>query len=272
MIVIASIHQPSTTTLELFDNVLLLSQGKPVYYGPPNHSTSYFSSLGYPHDPMMSSAEFMLELTNVDFSRSGDETQRLDMLVSAWRESKENKGLVGSSLGSETRNGNGNGNRGHEEGVGRRYPRGLFMQSVILTHRMALVWILYSLFSSILLHILLVSFIYSIFDVLLRLTPFPIIFYLIPSMSPHLTSFSSPPHLNTFPSSILQPLNPSFLSLYLSMISMISPTSTSKLTPEIIPRSSCLWRPYSNVLGSRNPYGNGLASTFIFAGKYSECS
>jgi len=194
MIVIASIHQPSTTTLELFDNVLLLSQGKPVYYGPPNHSTSYFSSLGYPHDPMMSSAEFMLELTNVDFSRSGDETQRLDMLVSAWRESKENKGLVGSSLGTETRNGNGNGNRGHEEGVGRRYPRGLFMQSVILTHRMALVWIFYSLFSSFysyrtclfyLLHLLMFSFVLLPFlsssilfhlfhPILPRSLPFPI--------------------------------------------------------------------------------------------------
>ena len=112
------------------------------------------------------------------------------------------------------------------------------------------------------------------FDVLLRLTPFPIIFHLIPSISPYLTPFSSVPHLNTSPSisQFLNPLNPSFLSLYLSMISMIYPTSTSKLTPEIIPRSSCLWRPYSNVLGSRNSYGNGLASTFIFAGKYSECS
>jgi ABC-2 type transporter len=136
MIVIASIHQPSTTTLELFDNVLLLSQGKPVYFGPPNHSTSYFSSLGYPPDPMMSSAEFMLELTNVDFSRSGDEVARLEQLVNAWTKSRENKVLAESILGAESRNGN---RGGGGVGGGRKYPRGLFMQSLILTHRMALV-------------------------------------------------------------------------------------------------------------------------------------
>src|SRR5579859_4321284 len=93
MIVIASIHQPSTTTLELFDNVLLLSEGKTVYFGPPTSSTAYFASLGYPPDPDMSSAEFMLELTNVDFSHSGDEEERLDKLVRAWNEGREYKTL-----------------------------------------------------------------------------------------------------------------------------------------------------------------------------------
>jgi ABC-type multidrug transport system ATPase subunit len=33
-LVIASIHQPSTTTFELFDKLMLLSRGKVAYNGP----------------------------------------------------------------------------------------------------------------------------------------------------------------------------------------------------------------------------------------------
>jgi len=59
MIVIASIHQPSTSTLLLFDNVLLLSEGQMAYFGPPGDSIRYFKSLGYPEPQLMSPAEFM---------------------------------------------------------------------------------------------------------------------------------------------------------------------------------------------------------------------
>jgi hypothetical protein len=137
MIVIASIHQPSTTTLELFDNVLLLSQGKTVYYGPPTGSTAYFTSLGFPPSPMMSSAEFMLELTNTDFCRPEDTDPRvrLNRLVDAWTASGEYKGLNHGIVRAE--------GRGDvftlDREVVRGYPRNLFMQSLILIHRMALV-------------------------------------------------------------------------------------------------------------------------------------
>ena len=79
MIVIASIHQPSTHTLLLFDNVLLLSEGKTVYYGPPGDSIPYFESQGCPLSSMMSPAEFMLELTNGDFANN-DQDGRLEAL------------------------------------------------------------------------------------------------------------------------------------------------------------------------------------------------
>jgi ABC-type multidrug transport system ATPase subunit len=136
MIVIASIHQPSTTTLELFDNVLLLSQGQTIYFGPPNSSTNYFTSLGYPPLPMMSSAEFMLELTNMDLSRPGDEPGRLDKLVDAWNGSQEFKVLSNGIVRSERRD---DGGFTVEQELSRGYPRNLLMQSLILIHRMALV-------------------------------------------------------------------------------------------------------------------------------------
>ena len=45
--VIASIHQPSTTTFELFDKLMLLSKGKVAYNGPLSLINEYFASLGH---------------------------------------------------------------------------------------------------------------------------------------------------------------------------------------------------------------------------------
>jgi hypothetical protein len=91
MIVIASIHQPSTSTLLLFDNVLLLSEGQTAYYGPPGASIDYFTSKGYSPPPMLSPAEFMLELTNIDFVKENN-IARAD-LISKWELSQEREAL-----------------------------------------------------------------------------------------------------------------------------------------------------------------------------------
>lgn len=40
MIVIASIHQPNWDTFALFDKLLLLSQGKTMYFGPTSQCSS----------------------------------------------------------------------------------------------------------------------------------------------------------------------------------------------------------------------------------------
>src|ERR1700745_1906088 len=102
MIVIASIHQPSTSPLLLFDNVLLLSQGKTIYFGPPSASNHYFTSRGYPPNPMMSPADSMLELTNVDFVRDDDQDSRLNSLVDGWQASHEHKLLLDSIAQGES--------------------------------------------------------------------------------------------------------------------------------------------------------------------------
>jgi ABC-type multidrug transport system ATPase subunit len=47
VLVIASIHQPSTTTFELFDKLMLLSRGKIAYNGPVSQVKDYFASLGH---------------------------------------------------------------------------------------------------------------------------------------------------------------------------------------------------------------------------------
>lgn len=67
LIVIASIHQPSTTTFELFDSLLLLSKGKTCYFGPVKEVSTYFDGFAA-LPPRMNPAEFMLDLVNTDFN------------------------------------------------------------------------------------------------------------------------------------------------------------------------------------------------------------
>ncbi|KAK9321779.1 P-loop containing nucleoside triphosphate hydrolase protein [Lipomyces orientalis] len=67
MIVVASIHQPSTATFTLFDSLMLLSQGKQVYFGPVNQVPDYFAKQGLVIPNNYNPAEYLLEITNTDF-------------------------------------------------------------------------------------------------------------------------------------------------------------------------------------------------------------
>jgi len=60
--VIASIHQPSSQVFAMFDKVLLLCQGRSVFYGSPSQVTAYFSSIELMRKPFYSPPDFMLEL------------------------------------------------------------------------------------------------------------------------------------------------------------------------------------------------------------------
>lgn len=135
MVVIASIHQPSTNTLLLFDNVLLLSQGRIVYFGPPSASTQYFTELGHPSQSFMSPAESMLDLINVDFAREEHQENRLEALVKAWEEGPRRQRLLDSIAQGQ----NDNEILTFAEHLPKGYPRNLAMQTWIQFHRMALV-------------------------------------------------------------------------------------------------------------------------------------
>ena len=134
MVVIVSIHQPSTNTLLLFDNVMLLSTGRTVYYGRPADSLRYFTSLGYPPPAMLSPAEYMLQLVNTDFNQRDSTIFKLDALFDSWNASHECM-LLNANLITT---------RGAEEEPQSSIRRGvtgrnLIMQSLTLFHRMIIV-------------------------------------------------------------------------------------------------------------------------------------
>lgn len=60
--VIITIHQPSSRMFHMFDKVLLISEGYPIYYGKGRDSLQYFSTLSFTPEIAMNTAEFLLDL------------------------------------------------------------------------------------------------------------------------------------------------------------------------------------------------------------------
>ncbi|CAG8152621.1 unnamed protein product [Penicillium salamii] len=90
LIIIASIHQPSTTTFKLFDKLLLLSSGRTCYFGKTEDTESYFDSIGYSIPLQTNPAEFLLDLVSSDFSGSKEPAgERVRAIQNAWKESAQ---------------------------------------------------------------------------------------------------------------------------------------------------------------------------------------
>ncbi|KAG4382134.1 hypothetical protein GLYMA_14G012000v4 [Glycine max] len=60
--IITTIHQPSSRIFHMFDKLLLISEGCPIYYGKAKDSMQYFSSLRFIPEIPMNPAEFLLDL------------------------------------------------------------------------------------------------------------------------------------------------------------------------------------------------------------------
>lgn len=84
LLVITSIHQPSTAIFVMFDRLLVLSQGSTVYNGLASDIEPYFSSCGFPLPLHTNPAEFIMTLVNVDFiQRSFDGDTPADVVLSS---------------------------------------------------------------------------------------------------------------------------------------------------------------------------------------------
>ena len=64
--VIITIHQPRSEIWSLFDNVVLLAKGSPVYFGSAVAAPTYFENLGYELPPFVNPAEHLIDLAAVD--------------------------------------------------------------------------------------------------------------------------------------------------------------------------------------------------------------
>ncbi|KAG2433874.1 hypothetical protein HXX76_008227 [Chlamydomonas incerta] len=86
--VVASIHQPRSSIFAMFDDLVLLSEGQPVYSGPADQALAHFEALGHVCPEHFNPAEFLADLISLDFASveaEADSRARLDKLVSAWR-------------------------------------------------------------------------------------------------------------------------------------------------------------------------------------------
>ena len=101
--VIAVIHQPNQHVFSKFDDVLLVSEGKQMYFGPRKDVRSYMESFGCMALPEMGTSEHILDC--ISRQPIGDETDdevevRMERLSSKARE-------VSISLGTPTSDSNG---------------------------------------------------------------------------------------------------------------------------------------------------------------------
>lgn len=81
IIVVCTIHQPSTKVFDGFDKVMLLSNGREVFCGPAADTPTYFKSIGKPFPLACNPAEYMLDIVNREFS---DPTE-VDRIIGEWK-------------------------------------------------------------------------------------------------------------------------------------------------------------------------------------------
>ncbi|KAL8681770.1 MAG: hypothetical protein Q9186_002159 [Xanthomendoza sp. 1 TL-2023] len=97
LIVIASIHQPSTATFDLFDKLLLLSAGQTCYFGSVSSTRPYMEARGSPIPLYVNPAEFLLDLTSSDFANDSHEANaNIARLHADWRDCPDAESLASS--------------------------------------------------------------------------------------------------------------------------------------------------------------------------------
>lgn len=80
--VVATIHQPSSKTFMLFDDLLLLAEGRVVYYGPLSDVLEYLSNLGHVCPTYMNPADFLfMEVLNDIETLKDSSSSSLDIAV-----------------------------------------------------------------------------------------------------------------------------------------------------------------------------------------------
>ncbi|KAL0365814.1 UNVERIFIED_CONTAM: ABC transporter G family member 25 [Sesamum radiatum] len=62
--VVTSVHQPSSRVYQIFDELLVLSEGRCIYLGKGSEAMGYFESIGFSPSFPMNPADFLLDLAN----------------------------------------------------------------------------------------------------------------------------------------------------------------------------------------------------------------
>lgn len=103
-LVISVIHQPRSSIYEMFDKLLILSEGKLMYYGEASKAVDYFASVNYPCPESFNPADFFLDLLSPDnrSRESEEETRnRINFLGRKWLEFAANESSKGEVVDME---------------------------------------------------------------------------------------------------------------------------------------------------------------------------
>lgn len=90
--IITTIHQPRSEIWDLFDQLVILTKGSPVYSGSIPGCLPWFENLGYHIPPFVNPAEFVIDVAAID-NRSPEleeeSTTRVQGLKDAWTKESE---------------------------------------------------------------------------------------------------------------------------------------------------------------------------------------
>lgn len=86
--IVTSVHQPSSRVYQMFDSVLVLCEGRSIYFGKGSEAMSYFGSVGFSPSFPMNPADFLLDLANgvhqLDGTREKERPNIKQSLVSSY--------------------------------------------------------------------------------------------------------------------------------------------------------------------------------------------
>lgn len=104
--IITTIHQPRSEIWDLFDNLIVLSRGSPVFSGPMKECIPWLAEMGYELPPFVNPAEFTIDHAAIDNRTSELEQEsaaRVERLKTAWRD-QVSKRFAPISANDETAN------------------------------------------------------------------------------------------------------------------------------------------------------------------------
>ena len=70
--VITSIHQPRGSIYNLFDDLLLLSEGRTVYHGPAASAARHFAGIGFPCPSNINAGEHVVDIVSKQYGSEAD--------------------------------------------------------------------------------------------------------------------------------------------------------------------------------------------------------
>ncbi|XP_017696858.1 ABC transporter G family member 25 [Phoenix dactylifera] len=86
--IVTAVHQPSSRVYQMFDSVLLLSEGNCLYFGRGREAMDYFGSVGFAPRFHVNPADFMLDLANgvaeIDYQGEAEKSNVKQSLVASY--------------------------------------------------------------------------------------------------------------------------------------------------------------------------------------------
>ncbi|XP_047307029.1 ABC transporter G family member 25-like [Impatiens glandulifera] len=79
--VVMSVHQPSSRVYQMFEMVMVICEGRCIYFGKGNEAMGYFDSLGFSPSFPMNPADFLLDLANDVWFHDGANATERDKLI-----------------------------------------------------------------------------------------------------------------------------------------------------------------------------------------------